>query len=113
MANDIASVERKLAQLLVAAHELEEQAPEHVAEGCAERMRETVAVDTGETKSTIQVASHGAESVLSAAGASRFLEGGTVYMRAQPFYRAAIAKAPEELAKIEPELAAILYAAVR
>lgn len=60
------------------------------ADPIAARMRETVAVDTGETRDTIAVEQAGGGAVVAAGGASLLLEYGTSRMPARPFARPAV-----------------------
>jgi hypothetical protein len=67
-------------------HTFAKREVEQTAEYTAERMRERVAVDTGETRDSIETN----EGEVRAGGASVFLEYGTVHMPAQPFFDAAV-----------------------
>lgn len=110
---DLATFERSMVRLAAAAVALEET-PLFVAEACADEMRDTVAVLTGHTQSTIEVVASGAaEFTLSAAGATIYLEFGTVNMAPETFYRPAIDGAPEKLDALVPAMRASLYRAVR
>jgi HK97 gp10 family phage protein len=74
----------------VAAEAIQRRALEKIAE----RARELVAVETGETRDSIEVTDEGVE----VGGAGRFLEYGTVYMPAEPFLGPATSQVQESFA---------------
>ena len=85
-------------ELIVAVEANSRQAPKRVCDKIAARMRETVAVDTGFTKSTIGSESieTGKSAEVFAGGAAAYLEYGTYKMAAQPFMSPAVADYEEE-----------------
>jgi len=115
MARDIAGFNRNIARLLVAANEIA-QSPEATAQACAARMRRDHAwvSRSGRTEGSIQVFRSGVRQWTLRAGiASLFLEFGTRKMRSFPFYRRALAGAPEDVKRQIPALRERLYRAVR
>lgn len=68
-------------------------------EAIAERARELVRVDTGETKSSITTDVPGEPDAVGAGGAGLFLEYGTVNMPAYPFLGPATSQVQEQFAR--------------
>lgn len=68
-------------------------------EAIAERARELVRVDTGETRDSITTDVPGEQDVVGVAGAGLFLEYGTVNMPAYPFLGPATSQVSEEFAR--------------
>lgn len=75
----------RLAKAAVVGEAAQRATTDVLGEQVAERMRATVAVDTGETRDTIEYA----DGVVSVGGAAQFLEYGTSQMDSQPFVRPA------------------------
>lgn len=88
----------RIAAVFVESHEVNH----HAAELVAEDMRSNVAVQSGETQASIQVTDvDGGDAVITSAGASIYLEFGTINMAAEPFARPAI----DDASRHEGELA--------
>lgn len=68
-------------------------------EAIAERARELVRVDTGETQASITTSVDGEPDAVGAGGAALFLEYGTVNMPAYPFLGPATSQVQEEFAR--------------
>lgn len=72
---------------------------ERALEAIAERARQLVRVDTGETQDSITTDVPGVEDAVGAGGAGLFLEYGTVNMPAYPFLGPATSQVQEEFAR--------------